>query len=61
MSKRTADAGNAQPADTPFDRLMRFETALFAVKKDQFPKREESAKPPLRLKHMPKHTPKPTP
>jgi hypothetical protein len=42
------------------DRMMRFGTALFAVKKDELPKREESAKPPLRLKHTPKHTPKAT-
>lgn len=42
--------------ETPLDRMMRFGRALFAVKKDELPKREHGAKPPLR----PKHTPKPT-
>ena len=31
--------------DTALDRMMRFGTALFAVKKDEIPKRDERAKP----------------
>ena len=31
--------------DTAFDRFLRFGTALFAVKKDELPKRDERAKP----------------
>jgi len=42
--------------DTPMDRMMRFGRALFAVKKDELPKRDGRAKP----KRSPKK-PKPAP
>jgi len=32
------------PRETPMDRFLRFGTALFAVKKDELPKRDERAK-----------------
>ncbi len=34
-----------KPEESPLDRMMRFGTALFAVKKDELPKRDEGAKP----------------
>lgn len=40
-------AGSDPPSigDTAFDRFLRFGTALFAVKKDELPKRRDRAKP----------------
>jgi hypothetical protein len=35
-----------RPGDTALDRMMRFGTALFAVKKDELPQRAERKKTP---------------
>lgn len=50
-----ADDAKRGPAETPLDRMMRFGTALFAVKKDELPKRDERKKAP-RKKHAAKGT-----
>jgi hypothetical protein len=40
-------------SDTPFDRFLRFGTALFAVKKDELPKRAERARPSKKKRQRP--------
>jgi hypothetical protein len=44
--------------ESPMDRFLRFGTALFAVKKDELPKRNEREKP-KRKKRASKETPAP--
>jgi hypothetical protein len=46
---KAADEPRAS-SETPFDRFMRFGTALFAVKKNELPQREDRAKKPSRKK-----------
>lgn len=41
----------SRPAETPMDRMMRFGRALFAVPKDELPKRDEK---PKRARKKPK-------
>lgn len=43
MAKAADEPRNT--GDTPLDRMIRFGTALFAVKKDELPPRDERAKP----------------
>jgi hypothetical protein len=44
MPKPQSDAALPE-RESPMDRMMRFGTALFAVKKDELPKRDERDKP----------------
>ncbi len=41
MTKAASDAGKGDAMASPFDRFLRFGTALFAVRKDELPKRDE--------------------
>jgi len=42
------NAGDPPSPETPFDRFLRFGTALFAVRKDELPKRRGSPAKPKR-------------
>ena len=56
MAKAADEPRNT--GDTAFDRFLRFGTALFAVSKDEIPKRDEHAKP-KRKRRGPKVNPAP--
>jgi hypothetical protein len=54
MAKAADEPRNT--GETPMDRFLRFGTALFAVSKDEIPKRDERAKP-KRSRKKPKPAP----
>jgi hypothetical protein len=54
MSKAATDAGKGQAAEGPMDRMMRFGRALFAVRKDELPKRDGRPKPRPSKKKRPR-------
>jgi hypothetical protein len=53
MPKAADDPSSSRPDETPMDRFMRFGRALFAVPKDELPKRDGAERKRSRKKPKP--------